>query len=291
MQKIILTKGLPASGKSTYSKKLIDDNPEKYKRVNKDELRLMMDNSKWSKRNENFVKKIRDDIVKSALIDGYSVIVDDTNLDDSHHNRMVEISNDYYNMYNKKVEVETEDFTDVPLETCIQRDKTRTASVGEKVIRGFYNQYLKKEVKPAEFVPGVPNAIICDIDGTMAIKGDRDIYDYSKVHLDKVNDAVKIAVMAIEETLEPAIIFCSGRDDNCRGETEKWLTDNHISFDKLLMRKTGDKRKDSIVKQEIYDAEIKGKFNILMVFDDRNSVIEMWRSNGLPVFQVADGDF
>lgn len=303
MLKIILTKGLPASGKSTWAKNFIaqrtTDYGERWKRINKDDLRLMMDNSVWSKSNESFVKKVRDEIVRMALKDKTNVIVDDTNLDDSHINRMKQIADEFLIpvddshgiSMNPTVIVEEKDFTNVPLETCIERDKKRSASVGEKVIRHFYNQYLKKEPKKAEFIEGVPNAVICDIDGTIAIKGDRDIYDYTKICIDTVNDAVKLALMAMEETWEPSIIFCSGRDDNCRVETEKWLTDNNIPWDKLLMRKTGDKRKDSIVKQEIYDAEIKGKYNIMAIFDDRNCVVEMWRNNGLPVFQVADGDF
>ena len=49
--KLIMTKGLPASGKSTWAKQYLDDNPGT-KRVNKDDLRAMLDNGKWSKRNE-----------------------------------------------------------------------------------------------------------------------------------------------------------------------------------------------------------------------------------------------
>lgn len=53
MLKIILCKGLPASGKSTWTRELIDKNPEKYKRINKDDLRAMLDNGKWSNKNEH----------------------------------------------------------------------------------------------------------------------------------------------------------------------------------------------------------------------------------------------
>jgi hypothetical protein len=56
------------------------------------------------------------------------------------------------------------------------------------------------------------------------------------------------------------------------------------------MRKTGDKRQDAIVKQEIYDTKIKGKYNILAVFDDRPQVCRMWHQNGLPLFKVGDPD-
>ena len=57
------------------------------------------------------------------------------------------------------------------------------------------------------------------------------------------------------------------------------------------MRKAGDQRSDAIVKREIYEQQIRGKFNVHCVFDDRQSVVDLWRSLGLSCFQVADGDF
>ena len=43
MIKVILAKGLFASGKSTWAKNVILKKPNSYKRVNKDDLRLMLD--------------------------------------------------------------------------------------------------------------------------------------------------------------------------------------------------------------------------------------------------------
>lgn len=77
----------------------------------------------------------------------------------------------------------------------------------------------------------------------------------------------------------------------CLPETEKWLADNYIVYDQLVMRKADDQTKDSIIKQDFYNKYIKGKFNVLGIFDDRNQVVEMWRSLGLPCYQVAEGDF
>jgi hypothetical protein len=59
----------------------------------------------------------------------------------------------------------------------------------------------------------------------------------------------------------------------------------------LFMRKTDDFRKDAIIKEEIYQNEIEGKYNVLFILDDRNSVCDFWRSKGLVCFQVAPGDF
>jgi hypothetical protein len=57
------------------------------------------------------------------------------------------------------------------------------------------------------------------------------------------------------------------------------------------MREYGDQRKDSIVKAEIFDQEIRGRYHVVAVFDDRDQVVRMWRSLGLTVFQVAEGNF
>ena len=57
------------------------------------------------------------------------------------------------------------------------------------------------------------------------------------------------------------------------------------------MRPKGDNRPDTEVKREIYEREIRDKYNVLLVIDDRNSVVQQWREMGLPCFQVAEGDF
>ncbi len=56
------------------------------------------------------------------------------------------------------------------------------------------------------------------------------------------------------------------------------------------MRKTGDNRKDNIIKAELW-REIQEKYNILAMFDDRNRVVDMARRLGYKVCQVAEGDF
>lgn len=57
------------------------------------------------------------------------------------------------------------------------------------------------------------------------------------------------------------------------------------------MRPEGDIRKDSIVKREIFENYIRDYYNIQFVLDDRNQVVEMWRSLGLKCLQVQEGDF
>jgi hypothetical protein len=83
----------------------------------------------------------------------------------------------------------------------------------------------------------------------------------------------------------------SGRDGSCRDITIKWLEDNNIKYDSLLMRAESDFRKDSIVKKELFDNHIKNKYFIEYVLDDRNQVVDMWRDMGLKCLQVQEGNF
>jgi hypothetical protein len=87
------------------------------------------------------------------------------------------------------------------------------------------------------------------------------------------------------------VIFTSGRDERYRTQTETFLSKHNIKYFGLHMRKTGDMRRDSIVKNEMFDEHIRGKFNIDFVLDDRNQVVDLWRSLGLVCLQVAEGDF
>lgn len=76
MKKVIMMRGLPGSGKSTYAKNLLKENPNMYKRINRDDLRAMFDNGHWSKGNEKFVKQVREMLIIKALEDGKHVLVD-----------------------------------------------------------------------------------------------------------------------------------------------------------------------------------------------------------------------
>lgn len=90
---------------------------------------------------------------------------------------------------------------------------------------------------------------------------------------------------------EMQIILASGRGDETRDLTHKWLLDNGLwPFEKLYMRKEGDYRCDSIVKKEILDdiiADYGKKPDI--VFDDRPRVVKMWRENGVYCADVYQG--
>lgn len=295
-KKIILTKGLPASGKSTWAK---EQTKLGFKRINKDDLRAMLDNSLWSKSNEKFIIKTRNALVKLAIESGHSVIVDDTNLHPSHETSLIQLAVELGCAF------EVKSFLDVPLEVCLERDKKRPNYVGEAVIKRMYREHLSTP-SPAivPINPVLRNCIIVDVDGTIANNtGVRDWMDFQTVYKDAVKKEVLEVIDAFCLKHNPKIFIFSGRENTglCFGETARWLNDKVFpdfpNFAKsahnmsIVMRDERDYRKDAIVKQEMYDASVKGKFNVLAVFDDRNQVVDMWRSLGLQVFQVAEGSF
>jgi FMN phosphatase YigB (HAD superfamily) len=141
-------------------------------------------------------------------------------------------------------------------------------------------------------------AIIVDVDGTLANKHpDRSPYEFDKVAMDSIHEDIAelvnmYAIVADDsDNLLYTIIIVSGREDICRLETENWLDEHGVLWDTLFMRKAGDFRKDVIVKKEIYDQEIKGNYDVRLVIDDRDQVVEMWRELGLRCIQVAPGNF
>ncbi len=305
MRKVTICKGLPASNKSGWAKEQVAKSNCSIKRVNKDDIRNMLDSGKYSKGNEKYVLQLRDHIILTALDLGKSVIVDDTNFHPFHEQRIRELVSDYNegiygNPQSVNVQVEIK-FFDVPPEECIERDLKRPNSVGAKVIWNMYNEYLKPEtekIEPMKQDDSLPHAVIIDLDGTLCIHQNRSPFEYDKCDTDLVNKPVRRILSSIMYEwniggIKTNIIFLSGREDSCMQKTHEWLNKNIPELNNfyLYMRKTGDNRKDCIIKKEIFDAEIKNKYYIDFILDDRNQVVNMWRKMGLTCLQVADGNF
>lgn len=133
-------------------------------------------------------------------------------------------------------------------------------------------------------------AILVDLDGTLALRQDRSPYDWGSVLGDAINEPVVEVVRAVAD-LGYAIVIVSGRDEVCREESTLWLN-QHLSrpFD-LLMRLHGDNRRDEVVKAEMWQVVQSRGYDVQMAFDDRDRCVNLWRSLGIPTFQVAEGDF
>lgn len=135
MNKFIICRGLPASGKSTWAKQWVLEDPEHRVRINQDDIRLML-GKYWVPSREKLVQEIQFDAIVEALCRKFDVVIDNTNLNKKvleKFDRLIKTFEDY--------EIEYKDFFDTPLSICIERDKNRDLQVTEKVIRGFYNNY------------------------------------------------------------------------------------------------------------------------------------------------------
>lgn len=278
--KITITKGLPASGKSTWAREQCADG--KTVRVNKDDLRAML-GGEFSKRKEGLVLAIRDFIATEAHKQGFNVIVDDTNFAPQHIETLTKIAKKEGLDWGVQI-------FDTDVDTCIERDSKRQNPVGSKVIMDMYRKYVCPLNQEYTYIAGLRKAIIVDIDGTLAHMADRSPYDFSKVLHDSVDTVITDIVYAFSRETDDVIVV-SGREDSCREDTTTWLRQAGVRFSALYMRKTGDHRKDSIVKKEIYEEHIKGKYNVRFVLDDRDQVVRMWREQGLKCLQVAEGNF
>ncbi|MCT4663866.1 MAG: AAA family ATPase [Flavobacteriales bacterium] len=293
MKKIILLKGLPASGKSTYAKALVKNNPGMYKRINRDELRDMLDSGKFSKGNEQFVKKTRDFLIKMALQDGKHVIVDDTNLHSSNEEKMRAIAKEFKEETGHQVRVEIKTF-DTSVEVCIKRDLLRENPVGQAVIRKMERQMNSKEKKYPKYSvqnPELPKAIICDLDGTLALMHDRGPFEGNKCLSDLPNTPI-VNLVKNYHKMGFKILLLSGRDGQFENETKKWLEQYKIPYDQLWMRAKKDMRKDAIIKKELFKQNIQDQYFVEFILDDRNQVVDLWRNElNLPCLQVYYGDF
>lgn len=142
--------------------------------------------------------------------------------------------------------------------------------------------------------------VVFDIDGTLSIVGDRLKYlqetppnwdaFYGACGEDACNDPIWEIYAAMED-MGHEIYFVTGRRESCRKNTIGWMLRNMIECqdDKhLLMRKDGDLRHDTEVKPELIEDF---KDEILVIFEDRNSMVKKWRELGYTCVQVADGDF
>jgi predicted kinase len=304
MPTLIITRGLPASGKTTRARAWVAEDPARRCRVNRDDVRAMMHAGRLGTPDqERQVTVLRDAAVAALLRKGVDVICDDTLLPARHARdlrRVAQLASAGFQVW---------DMTDVPLQVCIERDAARTwpAFVGEPVIRDMWTRFLRGQRYPlplpdepagaageaAPYVPpaGAPKAIMVDLDGTTALMCGRSPYDETRVGEDRPNPAVIATVRAMHATGH-LVIFCSGRTDGCQEATEKWLAEHvAVPYEALHMRAAGDGRKDSIVKVEIFDRHIRHAYNVVAVFDDRASVVAAWRSLGLTVFAVAEGAF
>lgn len=294
--KVIITRGLPASGKSTYAREWVAEDPDKRVMIEKDAIRkdgrLFKDGAYVHKRgDEGIVIKERDRLIHKALQSNKSVISSDTNLVQKHVAQISAIARKY------GAKVDIVNFLDVPIKELIERDAAREDSVGEQVIRKMFHEQVKTLPTFLKYDPNLPFVVVSDLDGTLT-KGpkDRSPYDWAKVGNDDLNLGVAHLLDGVKVINHAKVYIFSGRNEVCRPETEAWLEKNDIEYDKLIMRpqyledgKTENNLSDEVIKANMIEEHIKDKVNILVWLDDRMRVSKMLRDvYGINVAQFGD---
>ena len=313
MKKVLILSGLSGSGKSTFARQFCTENPN-WLRVNRDDLRRSLLPvslpeywQTWPHEQKDRIEKLVNALQETAIVEGlrqgWNVLIDNTNLRLSYINEFRKLLTAHFDA----VEINYR-LIDVPVNECIQRDKYRADSVGEAVIRKQAEQLasLKKNFKfqpetltrPTMFQReqnvDLPRCVLVDIDGTVADKGTRPPFAWHRVG----DDSPKWPIINLVKALRLSgyhIVFFSGRDAICRPETIDWLN-THFGWQssdyELFMRPQNDNRKDSIIKHELFEQHILGRYYVELVVDDRQQVVDMWRRTlGLTCVQVDYGDF
>lgn len=307
MKEMVITRGFPASGKTTWAEAWVAENPDNRVNINRDDLRAVVGCVPIGDKNqEAMVTNMAQAMMDSAIAQGKDIVVSNTNL------RAADVKNALIQGIKAGYSVSVKDFI-VDIDELIARDSKRDDSVGAEVIHKMnakfpYKNWVSEDAlvdqatKKAHGVdfaplfndPSLPNVVICDMDGTLAHMNDRSPYDFMAVGGDTLNKPVASTIKALHDSGNTIIIF-SGREDVCRSITEKWLNDNGIPWDALYMRASGDKRKDDVVKYEMIVNNIIGKYHITCWLDDRNQVVDMVRkafpNEPTLCFQVNYGDF
>jgi len=284
IKKAILTKGLIASGKSSWAKQFVKDNKD-YMRLSRDDFRHMLDSYSYSDETEAVVTRMMNACLADLIDRDKNIIIDEQHLNEKFLNARIA------QLEGRRYEVEVKEFP-ITLGEAIERDSKREFSIGAGVIKKTWRMYeltLKDMLERAKPVypwnDKLPYVILCDIDGTLSNSYKRKIFDFPAC----VNDELYFPVWSVLDKFNGKvdIILMSGREEICRAETEWWLKAKHVPYKELHMRKAKDFRDDCTVKRELFDEHIRNKFQPMFVLDDRPVVCQMWVEMGIFLFDVS----
>ena len=303
MSKLLILVGAPGSGKSTFARYFLrtEDN---WIRVNRDDFRLMQfGDSLMIPFYEERISKMVEASVLTLLKSDTNVIIDATNTS-------LRTIQDMIHTYTEYADISFKVF-DLPVDELVKRCDKRYEETGKFISKSVVERNvanLKHTLEKFDFAPiprkvqvattsyatqdkNLPKAVICDLDGTLSLLNGRDPYNAATCDNELLNEPVAAALkMAKQQGYQ--VILLSGREDKFREPTMRFLDKHQIGYDLLLMRTSNDFRKDNIIKRELFEGEIQGKYFVEFLLDDRNQVVDMWRKDlHLPCFQVNYGDF
>jgi len=298
IKKLILCRGIQGSGKSTWAKAWVAEDPENRIRINNDDMRNML-GPYWVPDREMLVSDIKLSIAQNAMNRGYDIVVDNMNL----NSKEVTFWKNLVNVNNKDIdsyeyEIEFKDFF-IPLEECIRRDANRPNPIGEKVIRDTWRKY-KHFIQTTEVERYVnnlrawdlskPTCVVVDMDSTLCFNTTKRPWFGEGAAEGMKNDVPNGCVCSVVSQLQKSypIVLATGRDTSQEEVTKQWLSDKGITISEFYFRTEGDYRKGVEVKREQIE-KILEKYNILVIFEDCEPIVQMYRDMGLTVLQPNKG--
>lgn len=279
--KLKMFRGLPAAGKSTLARQMVRETGNAG-RVNRDCLRAMLFDSAWTGKREGIVIECEKAIAKVLIAHQHTPLIDDTNLGEKHKQMWQEFARSAgvaFGMVDLLVDAEACRLTD-----CARKDSVGRAVIDRMALQNGMVEWGDKPI------------VLCDIDGTLAdgehrvhhVKGEKKDWKtyFSLLHLDTPVERTVAEVRRLYA--DHTICLVSGRPDTYQHATMVWLAQHGVPYHWLFMRAGSDKRPDTMVKADFLKHMPKER--IVQVFDDRPSVIRMWRENGLNVFAIRGED-
>ncbi|AGA16237.1 pnk/pnl protein [Thysanoplusia orichalcea nucleopolyhedrovirus] len=295
-KQLLVLIGISGSGKSTYAKSL-----KNYLEINRDDVRVeLFLNGDYTKLNAFYnqphkCRQSKEEQVTKACVEKFlkatkkdiNVVVSDTNLNPQATKmwQKLAVTHDY--KFDTRI-------INVSLETALERNYKRSDKfpLNPETIKKQYKKFLG--ISNFEYyVPlgdKFPNAVLCDLDGTVALPTNRSFYDFdNRVAQDEARLDVISCVKHLADCHNAIIVFMSGRSVVCKQPTQNWIEKYfNINSYKLFMRPLNDTCKDYLLKLKLFNDNVQNKFNIVAVFDDRPCVVRMWQDLKIPtVFNVC----
>lgn len=302
IKKIILTRGIPGSGKSTWAKAWVAESPETRIRLNWDDMRNML-GPYWVPSRENINKTMLWCAVNTAAYcdKPYDIVIDNMNLNPKGWKEVEEWIETYNasshaTSMNVQYVLEFKDFF-TPVEECIRRDAMRTNPIGEKTIKDIWRKYRHfiqtqaveryvNNLRPRD--PNKPDCIVVDMDSTMCFNtNSRPWYGEGSTEA-MINDIPNEGVVNLVKSQSYPIVVCTGRNRAQAEVTEKWLNKYGVYPEVMHFRTDNDYRTGVIVKSELMENILKD-YNVVAVFEDCEPIVAKFREMGLTVLQPNKG--